>query len=105
MRPVKVKNRKLYIWPIFTCINRTFDIGHPIHVNWLPLRVLRSRNNVYFIVRFPLSDERTWATWQENSIEADSESLLVAQPSHIWWYYKNYTQVIIYAFCAIEPSC
>ena len=41
--------------------------------------------------------------WQENSIGADSKSLLTAQPSHIW--HKNYTQDIIYALCAIEPSC
>ena len=101
----KIKNRKLYIWRTFTCINRIFDTGHPIHVNWLPLRVVRSRNSVYFVVRFPLPDERTWVTWQENSIGADSESLLTAQTSHIWWYHKNYTQDIIYALCAIEPPC
>ena len=101
----KIKNRKLYIWRIFTCINRIFDTGHPIHVNWLPLRVVRSHNSVYFVVRFPLPDERTWVTWQENSIGADSESLLTAQTSHIWWYHKNYTQDIIYALCAIEPPC
>ena len=100
----KIKNRKLCIWPIFTCINRIFDTGHPIHVNWPPMRVVRSRNSVYFVVRFPISDDRTWVTWQENSI-ADSESLHTAQPSHIWWYYKNYTQDIIYALCAIEASC
>ena len=99
------QKRKLYIWRIFTCINRIFDTGHPIHVNWLPLRVVRSRNSVYFVVRFPLPDERTWVTWQENSIGADSESLLTAQTSHIWWYHKNYTQDIIYALCAIEPPC
>ena len=103
--PGKIKNRKLYIWPIFTCINRTFDTGHPIHVNWLPLRLVRSRNSVYFVVRFPLSDERTWVTWQENSIGTDSDSLPTAQPRHIWWYNKNYAQDIIYALCAIEPSC
>ena len=45
--PEKIKNRKLCIWPIFTCINRTFDTSYPIHVNWLPLRVVRSRNSVY----------------------------------------------------------
>ena len=101
----RIKNRKLFIWPIFTCVNRTFDTGHPIHVNWFPLRVVHMHNSVYFVVRFPLSDERTWVVWQENSIGADSESLLTAQPSHIWWYYKNYTQDIIYALCAIEPSC
>ena len=101
----KIKNSKPYIWPFFTCINRAFDNGHPIHVKWLPLHVVRSRNSVYFFVRFTLSDGRTWATRQENSIGADSESLLVAQPSHIWWDYKNYTKDIIYAFCAVEPSC
>ena len=89
----------------FTCINRTFDTGHPIHVNWLPLRVVRSRNSVYFVVRFTLSDERNWVNWQENSMGADSESLFVAQPSHIWSDYKNYTWDIIYALCAIESSC
>ena len=47
--PGNIKNRKLWIWPIFTCINRTFDTGHPIHVNWLPLRVVRSRKSVYFV--------------------------------------------------------
>ena len=93
--PGKIKNRKLCIWPTFTCINRTFDTGHPIHVNWLPLRVVRSCNSVYFIVSFPISDEHTWVTWQENSIGADSESLRTAQPSHIWWYYKNHKQDII----------
>ena len=72
----KIKNRKLCIWPIFTCINKTFDTGHPIHVNWLPLRVVRLRNSVYFVVRFPISDERTGVTWQENSIGVESESLL-----------------------------
>ena len=101
----KIKNRKPCIWQMFTCINRIFDIGHPIHVNWLPLRVVRSSNSVYFVVRLPISNERTWVTWQENSIGADSEWLLTAQPRHIWWFYKNYTQDIIYAFCAIEPSC
>ena len=101
----KIQNRKPYIWPICTCINRAFDTGHPIHVKWLPLRVVRSHNSVYLVVRFTLSDGRTWVTRQENSIGADSESLLVAQPSHIWWEYKNYTQDIIYALCAIEPSC
>ena len=25
--PVKIKNRKLYIWPIFTCINSTFALA------------------------------------------------------------------------------
>ena len=85
----------------FTCINRTFDTGHPIHVSWLPLHVVRLHNSVYFVVRFILSDEQTWVTWQENSIGADSESLLVSRPSHIWWDYKNYTQDIIYALCAI----
>ena len=83
-------------------------------LNWIELiinsnsihELIRAlHNSVYFIVRFTLSDERTWATWQENSIGADSESLLVAQPSHIWWYYKNYTQDINYALCAIGPSC
>ena len=103
--PGKIKNRKLYFWPIFTCINREFDTGHHIHVKWLPLRVVRSRNSVYFVVRFTLSDERTWVTWQENSIGAVSKSLFTPQPSHIWWYYKNYTQDNIYALCAIEPSC
>ena len=103
--PGKIKNRKLCIWPIFTCINRTFDSGHPIRVNWLPLRVVRSRKSDYFVVRFFLSDELTWVTCQGNSIEAVSESLLAAQPSHIWWYYRNYIQDIIYALCAIEPSC
>ena len=29
----------------------------------------------------------------------------MALPSHIWWDYKNFTQYIIYALCAIEPSC
>ena len=67
----RIKNRKLYIWPIFTCVDRTFDTGHSIHVNWLPLRGVCSRNSVYFVVRFPLSDERSWATWQENSIGTD----------------------------------
>ena len=105
VRPGKIKNRKLYIWPIFTCINRTFDTGHPIHVNWLPLRVVRSRKRVYFVVCFTLSDERNWVNWQENSIGADSESLSVAQPSHIWSDYNNYTWGIIYALCAIESSC
>ena len=103
--PGKIKNRKLYIWPIFTCINRTFDTGHPIHVNWLPLCVVRSRNSVYFVVRFTLSYESNWGTWQENSIGADSESLLVAQPSQIWWDYNTYIQDVIYALCAIETSC
>ena len=105
MCPGRIKNIKLYIWPIFTWVNRTFDPGHSIHVNWLLLRVVRLRNSVYSVVCFPLSDERTWVTWQENSIGTDSESLLTAQPSHIWWDYKNYTSDIIYALCAIEPSC
>ena len=64
--PGRIKNWKLYIWPILTRINRTFDTGHPIHVNWLPLRVSRSRNSVYFVVRLPLSDERTWVTRKFN---------------------------------------
>ena len=105
MCPGKIKNRKLCIWPVFTCINRTFDTGHPIHVNRLPLGVVRSQNSVYFVVRFPISDELTWVTWQENSIGADSESRLTAQSSHIWQYYKKYTQDIIYTLYAIEPSC
>ena len=86
-------------------VNRTFDTGRPIHVNWLPLRVVHSCNSAYFVVRFPLSDEHTWVSWQEHSIGADSESLLTAQPSHIWREYKNFTQDIIYALCTIEPSC
>ena len=65
---------------------------------------VRSRNSVYFLVRFPLSDERTWVA-QENSIGADGESLLTTQPSHIWWDYKIYTWYLIYAFSAIQPSC
>ena len=93
----KIKNRKLYIWPIFTT-------GHPIHVNWLSLRVVRSRNSVYFVVRILLSDERNWVTWQENSIGTGSKSLLTAQPDHIWWDYKNFTQDIIHALFAIKPS-
>ena len=104
MCPGRIKNRKLYIWPIFTCVYRTFDTGHSINVNWLPLRVVRPRNSVYFVVHIPLSVERTWVTSQENSIQADGESLITAQPSHILWDYKNYTQYIIYALCAIEPS-
>ena len=99
------QKQKIIYLTNFTCINRTFDTGHPIHVNWLPLRVVRSCNSVYFVVRFTLSNERTWVTWQENSIGADSKWLLVARPSHIWWDYKNYTQDIIYALCAIEPAC
>ena len=70
-----MKKKKNNIWPIFTCINWTFDTGHPIHVNWLPLRAVRSRNSVYFIVRFPLSDERTWVSCQKNSIGANNESV------------------------------
>ena len=66
---------------------------------------MRSRNSVYFVVRFTLSYERNWGTWQENSIGAYSESLLVAQPSHIWWEYKTYIQGIIHELCAIETSC
>ena len=46
--PGKIKSRKLCIWPIFTCINRTFDTGHPSRVNWLPLRVVHSHDSVYF---------------------------------------------------------
>ena len=95
----------LWSAPIFTCINRTFHTGHPINVNWLPLHVVRSHNSVYFAVHFTLSYERNWGTWQENPIGADSQSLLVAQPSHIWWDYKTYIQDIIYALCAIETSC
>ena len=80
---------------MFTCMNRTYDTGHPIHVNWLPLRVVRSCNSVYFVVRSPLSDGSTWVTWQENSIGTDSP---------ICWDYKNGTQDIIHALCAIKPS-
>ena len=98
------EKQKLYIWPIFTWINRTFDTGHPINANWLSLRDVRSRNSVYFVVRFPLSDERTWVTWHENSICVDNESF-TAQPSHISRDYTNHTQDIIYALCDIEPSC
>ena len=103
--PGKSQKQKLCIWPIFTCINRTFDTGQPIHVNWFPLRGVGSRSSVYFVVRFSISDERTWVTWQENPIGADSELLPRAHPSHIWWCYKNYTQDIVYARCAIEQSC
>ena len=101
----RMENIKLYIWPIFTCVNRTFDAGYPVHVSLLPLCFVRSRNSVYFLVRFPLSDERTWVARQENSIGADGESLLTTQPSHIWWDYKIYTRYLIYAFSAIQPSC
>ena len=93
------------IWTIFTRVNMIFDTRHPIHRNGLPLRVVRSWNNVYFIVRFPLSDESTWVNWQKNSIGTDSESLLTAQPSHIRRNYNNFTLDIIYALCAIAPSC
>ena len=100
------KNRKVYIWSIFIRMNRKFDTGDPIHR--IPLRVVRSRNSVYFVVRFPLSEERNvhgcLDTKRESSIGDDSESLLAARPSHIWWDYKNYAQDIIYALCAIEPS-
>ena len=105
MCPGRMKNRKVYIWPRFTCVNRSFDTGHPIHVNWLPLRVVRSRNSVYFVVRFPLSYERTLVSWPANLIGADSDLLLTAQPSHIWPDYNNFPQDIIYALCAIGPSC
>ena len=101
----RIKNIKLYIWPIFTCVNRTFDTGYPVHVSLLPLCFVRSRNSFYFLVRSPLSDERTWVARQENPIGADGESLLTTQPSHIWWDYKIYTRYLIYAFCAIQPSC
>ena len=84
----RIKNMKLYIWPIFTCVNRTFDTGYPVHVSLLPLWFVRSRNSVYFFVRFPLSDERTWVARQENSIGADGESLPTTQPSYISWDYK-----------------
>ena len=57
-----------------------------------------------YVSPYPMSVP-SWMTWQENSIGADSESLLTAQPSHIWWYYKNHTQYIIYAIYAIGPSC
>ena len=99
------KNIKLYIWPLFTCVNRTFDTDYPVYVSLLPLCFVRSRNSVYFLVRFPLSDERTWVARQENSVGADGESLLTTQPSHIWWDYKIYTRYLIYAFSAIQPSC
>ena len=101
----RIKNIKLYIWPIFTCVNRTFDTGYPVYISLLPLCFVRSRNSVYFLVRFPLSDERTWVARQENSIGADGESLLTTQPSHIWWDYKIYTRYLIYAFSAIQPCC
>ena len=91
----RIKNIKLYIWPIFNSVNRTFDTGYPVHVNLLPLCFVRSCNSVYFLVRFPLSDQRTWVARQENSIGADYESLLTTQPSHIWWDYKIYTRYLI----------
>ena len=100
-----IKNIKLYIWPIFTCVNRIFDTGYPVHVSLLPLCFVRSCNSVHFLLLFPLSDERTWVARQENSIGADGESLLTTQPSHIWWDYKIYTRYLIYAFSAVQPSC
>ena len=100
----RIKNIKLYIWPKFTCVNMTFHTGYPVHVSLLPSCFVRSRNSVYFLVRFPLSDERIWVAQQENSIGADGESLLTTQPSHIWWEYKIYTLYLIYAFSAIQPS-
>ena len=103
--PPIVSTFNAYIWPLFTCVNRTFDSSQPIHVNWLPLHAVHSRNSVYFVVHFPLSDECTWVSWQGNTIGADSESLLTAQPSDIWGDYKNFTKDIIYALCAIEQSC
>ena len=105
MRSGKVNTIKLYIWPIFTCVNRIFDTGYPVYGSLLPLCFVRSHNSVYFLVRFPLSDERTRVTRQENSIGADGESLLTTQPSHIWWDYKIYPRYLIYAFSAIQPSC
>ena len=101
----RIKNTKLSIWPIFTCVNRTFDTGYPVCVSLLPLCFVRSRKSVHFLVRFPLSDERTWVARQEYSIGADGESLLTTQPSHICWDYKIYTRYLIYAFSAIQPSC
>ena len=86
---------------MFTCANRTFDTGYLVHVSLLPLCFVRSGNSVYFLVRFPLSDERTWVARQENSIGADGESLLTRQTSHICWDYKIYTRYLIYAFSAI----
>ena len=55
--------------------------------------------------KFSQSVERTWVTRQENLIKADDESLLTAQPSLIWWDYKNYTQNITYTLCATETTC
>ena len=45
------------------------------------------------------------ATVKKNSMGADGMPLPTAQPSHIWWDYSDYTQDIIAALCAIEPSC
>ena len=78
--PEIIKNRKLHIWPVFTCVNRIFDIGHPIHVRLLPLRIVCSRNSVYIAVRFPLSDERTWVArqaWWRHQMETFSALLAI----------------------------
>ena len=95
----------IWIWPIFTGVIRPFDTGYPVHVSLLPLCFVCLRNSVYFLVCFPLFDERTWVARQENSIGADGESLLTTQPSHILWDYKIYTRYLIYPFSAIQPSC
>ena len=57
-----------------------FDIGHPIHVSFLPFRVACSHNSVYFVVRFSLPDERTWVArqaWWRHQMETFSALLAI----------------------------
>ena len=85
MCPGRIKNRKLYIWPIFTCINRIFDTGYPIHVNWLPLRVVRSRNSVYislYVSPYPMNvpewlDKKVNRGRQRVALHGTNQSYLV----------------------------
>ena len=84
--PERMKNKKHHIWPIFTCVNRTFDTGHPIHVKLTSVACCAPAQTCLFRCKFPLSDERSWVSWQESSKGVDSESLLTAQPSHGWMY-------------------
>ena len=105
MCPGRDKHRKLYIWSNIPELRGHLTKENPNQVSRLPMRFMRLCASVYFLVYFPLSDERTCVTRQGNSIAAGGESFLMAQPSHIWWGVKDCSKYIIHSLCSIKTPC
>ena len=60
MFPGGIKAQKLYIWPMFTWVNKKFVTDNPSQVCLLTARFVRWRNGVYNFVCSPVSNERTY---------------------------------------------